>query len=353
LVAEYTAMEGQAIVAATDATFTMAPPLLAGPARPHRAERVLDAQRGADDVYVQHATGLDRVEVDDQAGDLDPGIVDQDVEAAERVDGVGDRVFPGGLLGDIEGDELRGGPGLPQALHGGLAQVVAVTAQRCAPGVTQDDRTCSVAEVVESKQERISRRLVDKFGERRAQIAAAALHTLADLGYAQTSLRDIANNSEFSHGVLHYYFRDKVDLLTQAVHQYEAVCVTRYDAIVASAASADELSGGFGDEMAATLQADARLHRLWYDLRNQSLFEESFRDDVFQIDQRRQEMVWNVVSRYAELAGAEVAVSPDVAYAMFDGLFQQALLRQLASQDGAGALRADVARLLERLIVKG
>lgn len=226
-----------------------------------------------------------------------------------------------------------------------------LTAQGCAPGVTRDDGTWAVTEVVETKQERISRRQVDKFGERRAQLAAAALHTLADLGYARTSLRDIANNSEFSHGVLHYYFRDKVDLLTQAVRQYEAICVTRYDAIVASAASADELSSGFGVEMAATLQADARLHRLWYDLRNQSLFDESFRDDVFQIDQRRQQMVWNVVSRYAELAATKVAVSPDVAYAMFDGLFQQALLRQLAGQNGAGALREDVARLLERLVV--
>ena len=28
------------------------------------------------------------------------------------------------------------------------------------------------------------------------------------------------------------------------------------------------------------------MHRLWYDLRNQSLFEESFRADVLEIDQR-------------------------------------------------------------------
>ncbi len=54
---------------------------------------------------------------------------------------------------------------------------------------------------------------VDKFEERRRELADAALQTLSELGYARTSLREIAQNSAFSHGVLHYYFRDKVDLV--------------------------------------------------------------------------------------------------------------------------------------------
>ena len=45
-------------------------------------------------------------------------------------------------------------------------------------------------------------------------------------------------NSEFSHGVLHYYFRDKVDLITHCVREYKAQCVTRYDEVVATASSA-------------------------------------------------------------------------------------------------------------------
>lgn len=202
-----------------------------------------------------------------------------------------------------------------------------------------------------AKRERIARRQVDKFGERRAELAAAALHTIAELGYARTSLREIAQNSEFSHGVLHYYFSDKVDLLTHAVRQYEVVCVTRYDDIVAGAGSADELRSGFATAMAGTLRADAQLHRLWYDLRNQSLFEESFREDVLEIDQRREQMIWNVVSRYAELAHSDVAASPRAAYACLDGLFQQALLRQLAGHDDAVAnLRADVEQVLDTFL---
>ncbi|MFI5042721.1 MAG: TetR/AcrR family transcriptional regulator, partial [Acidimicrobiales bacterium] len=62
------------------------------------------------------------------------------------------------------------------------------------------------SQAVETNRERVSRRQVDKFAERRTQLADAALQTLAELGYARTSLREIAQNSQFSHGVLHYYF---------------------------------------------------------------------------------------------------------------------------------------------------
>jgi AcrR family transcriptional regulator len=204
--------------------------------------------------------------------------------------------------------------------------------------------------VAETNRERISRRQVDKFAERRAELADAALQTLAELGYARTSLREIAQNSQFSHGVLHYYFSDKEELLTHCVRQYEAACVTRYDEIVATAGSAEELKREFCTAMAETLRTDAPMHRLWYDLRNQSLFEESFRKDVLEIDQRREEMIWRVISRYAELAGIRVSMSSSLAYAILDGLFQQALLHQLAGRDNAANdLRANVERIVDTL----
>ena len=210
----------------------------------------------------------------------------------------------------------------------------------------------SVAETraAETSRERISRRQVDKFAERRAELAEAALQTLAELGYARTSLREIAQNTQFSHGVLHYYFSDKEDLLTHCVRQFEAACVTRYDELVASATSAEELRREFTAAMAQTLRADAPLHRLWYDLRNQSLFEESFRTDVLEIDQRREEMIWHVIARYAEFAGITITTSPAAIYAILDGLFQQALLHQLAGRPTAAAdLQASVTQVLEKL----
>ncbi|MFC7624487.1 TetR/AcrR family transcriptional regulator [Microlunatus sp. GCM10028923] len=208
-----------------------------------------------------------------------------------------------------------------------------------------------MTEVSERHRDPASRRQVDKFTERRAELATATLQTLAELGYARTSLREIAQNSPFSHGVLHYYFSDKVDLITQAVRQYEEVCVTRYDELVAAATSADGLERDFAAAMVATLSSDAPMHRLWYDLRNQSLFEDSFRTDVIDIDARREAMIWSVVSRYGELAGTDPVLPPAAAYAVLDGLFQQALLRHLAGDATAtGALRDAAIDALRMLV---
>jgi len=208
-----------------------------------------------------------------------------------------------------------------------------------------------VTQVAERNRDKVARRQVDKFAERRTQLAAAALQTLAELGYARTSLREIAQNSEFSHGVLHYYFSDKIELITCCVRQYKAECVKRYDGIVATASTPDELKREFGAAMAGTLRDEGKLHRLWYDLRNQSQFDPAYRSDVEEIDQSLQQMIWRVVSRFAELTAAPLAFSPAAAYALFDGLFQHALSQHLAGdREAGGKLEQDVQRLLDSLV---
>jgi AcrR family transcriptional regulator len=210
-----------------------------------------------------------------------------------------------------------------------------------------------MSEAVDPNRDRISRRQADKFAERRAQLASSALLTLSELGYARTSLREIAQNSEFSHGVLHYYFRDKVDLITFCVRQYKAECVTRYDQVVATAPSGPELRDGFAEAMTRTLLEDATMHRLWYDLRNQSLFENSFRVDVRDIDESLERMIVRIVNRYAELSGSHLAVPNRLAYAMFDGAFQHALLGHLAGDEHAAAdLGDDVGHVLDKVVAR-
>lgn len=184
-----------------------------------------------------------------------------------------------------------------------------------------------------------------KFDKRRAELGEAALTTLADLGYARTSLREIAQNTAFSHGVLHYYFTDKIDLILCSVRQYKARCVTRYDNVTASATSFDGLLDGFVEALGDTLVNEAPLHRLWYDLRAQSMFEEAFRADVAEIDKSLEKMIWRVLSRLAEISGEPVRLPSSVAYAVFDGLFQQGLLQHLSGNKKAVATMQSHVRL--------
>ncbi len=197
---------------------------------------------------------------------------------------------------------------------------------------------------------RVPKARVDKFSERRAELGEAALTTLAALGYARTSLREIAQNSEFSHGVLHYYFSDKVDLIICSVKQYKARCVTRYDHAVESASTYEELMEGFLQSLADTLRDEGHVHRLWYDLRSQALFEEAFRADVVQIDKSLEDMIWRIMSRFSELSGAPSGMPPSATYALFDGLFQQALLKHLSGDATAiDAMKTDVRQAISHL----
>lgn len=201
-----------------------------------------------------------------------------------------------------------------------------------------------------TKLDRVPRRPVDKFAERRAELAEAALQTLSELGYARTSIREIAENSAFSHGVLHYYFTDKVDLILCSVRQYKARCVTRYDAVAAAARSADELVEGFVDALGQTVRDDGRLHRLWYDIRAEAMYEAAFQSDIGEIDKSLEDMIWRIITRLAELSGAPPALSPSATYAIMDGLFQRGLLRHLSGDERAVAdMQADVRNVLSRI----
>lgn len=187
----------------------------------------------------------------------------------------------------------------------------------------------------------------DKFALRRRELADAALTAIAARGFANTGLRDVASHSALSHGVLHYYFDDKDDLIGQAIWQYKSECARRYDPIVATSQTGSELAERFGAEMAATLRDEADMHRLWYDLRNQALFDAGFRDTIIAIDQLLSDMVWAVITRYAELEGHEPVVDRSSAYALFDGVFLNALIAYLRGDLSAvGRLRQSSIRLL-------
>jgi TetR/AcrR family transcriptional regulator, transcriptional repressor of bet genes len=193
----------------------------------------------------------------------------------------------------------------------------------------------------------------ERVEERRNQLAQSALATLGELGYARTSLREIAQNSEFTHGVVHYYFADKVELITHCVRLYKAQCVNRFDEVVLTSQGADELLEQFAAKLVETMTTEAPLHRLWYDLRTQSLFEDSFRDDVLEIDRSLQDMIWRVVARYAELSGVTPMLEPQAAYALFDGLCEKALLGYLSGDAEAAARLAERVRWLLPQICPG
>ena len=69
------------------------------------------------------------------------------------------------------------------------------------------------------------------------------------------------------------------------------------------------------------------------------------------IDATLQDMIWRVVTRYAELAGRALAVDVATTYALLDGVFEKALLGHLAGDSWASDdLRARVSLVLPKLL---
>jgi AcrR family transcriptional regulator len=71
---------------------------------------------------------------------------------------------------------------------------------------------------------------------RRAQIAAAAIDTIAEVGYAGASFARIAERLGISRGLISYHFAGKDDLIKQVVHEAaeQAIAYIRPRALAAS-----------------------------------------------------------------------------------------------------------------------
>ena len=96
---------------------------------------------------------------------------------------------------------------------------------------------------------------------------------------------------------------------------------------------------------------DTAMHRLWYDMRSQAMFEVALQPTVVDLDRQLEEMVWRVVTRHAELCDTEPAVPSVTAYSVFDGLFENSLIRHLAGDAGAAErLRTESVWLINTLM---
>jgi len=86
-------------------------------------------------------------------------------------------------------------------------------------------------------------------------------------------------------------------------------------------------------------------------LRAQSMFEEQLRADVAAIDQLLEEMIWRILTRYAELTGTRPAVDAPTAYGLVDGLFEQAVVAYSTDPEKVPDLLADrIRQVLPKLV---
>ena len=203
--------------------------------------------------------------------------------------------------------------------------------------MTKLDKISRLAEKADAKSAKRARK--------KDELADNAIAALKQLGYARTSLRDIAELSGVAVGTLHYYFEDKVDLIAYCVRRYKSGFVAEMRTILSENLAAADLSVRFVRGLALSIRRDAETHRLWYDIRAQAMFDPAFHEVVADIEAG----LVALVAEFLERTG-KGHVDPAPAYLMLDAAFRYHLQRVLSGDRAApGQFEDQVAGMLALL----
>lgn len=203
---------------------------------------------------------------------------------------------------------------------------------------------CTMDDLTEKFAERLTRKN-RKRDEKKRLIAASALEALKQLGYANTTLRDIAAKSDMSLGMLHYYFEDKIELITYCVENYKAEFIHDLSGAIEQAQDRDALVSGFSDALVASIIDDEAVHRLWYDIRTQAMFDPLFRDVVSKIENS----LIDVVRAAFEKAGHDSLQDIEIRYALIDGVFRYIMQGQITGKQRS---REEISAIFRQLLAQ-
>lgn len=198
----------------------------------------------------------------------------------------------------------------------------------------------------ETRLEERARRKAAKRESKKTEIAVSTLDALKRLGYANTTMRDIAAHSGMSLGSLTYYFTDKAELITYCVRLYKAEFIGRIESAVGSHRTPDRILDSLAAELARSITDDLSTHRLWYDIRSQAMFDPSFRPVVAEIEDKLKRTL-SAALQAAGMKGDEVL---PLGYAMLDGVFRLLLQNTAADHQPYDQLERQFRMALEGIV---
>lgn len=176
-------------------------------------------------------------------------------------------------------------------------------------------------------EERIKRNKANR-AKKKIELAQSAMDALKQLGYANTSLRDIAALSDMSLGALHYYFKDKVELIVFCVQLYKQEFVRNINMALENADGREQVIEGLSNVLAFAIVDDAQTHRLWYDIRTQAMFDDRFKPAVNEIEAALIDAICSSFAKTERDNKAEM----DITYAMIDGTFRYLMQDQFSAK---------------------
>lgn len=183
--------------------------------------------------------------------------------------------------------------------------------------------------------------------DKRRELALHTLDALAELGFARINLREVAARSGTRLGSIHYYFEDKTDLLLCAVRLYTEEFIGGLEQLIRHAGNAQELIEQGSVALGEAIAEKAKMHRLWYDVRAQAMYEPAFRAVVDELENALAALTGHFLDKLAQFGVAGLPADPLATYLQMDGWFRYCLQRHLC---GDAHARAELEHRLRGLI---
>lgn len=178
---------------------------------------------------------------------------------------------------------------------------------------------------------------------KKQELLQHALLLLAEKGFAALNLRDLASRAGMSLGLIHYYFSDKQALLTEALQLYKSGFIAQLQTALLQADDADQLITTAVQVFTAIATEPQSLHRLWYDLKAQAMFDNAFREVLHQTEQQLIDLCAAFLSKLNHLRGTTSPLSALDLYLLLDSHLQYAMLHQ-GEEKASGEWLAGVLR---------
>jgi AcrR family transcriptional regulator len=184
-----------------------------------------------------------------------------------------------------------------------------------------------------------SRSLEAESGRRADKRRELALHTLtalAELGFARINLREVAARSGAQLGSIHYYFEDKTDLLVCAVRLYKDEFILGLEQLIGKAEDAGTLVEECSAALGQSIADQPHMHRLWYDVRAQALFDPAFRPLLEELETQLAEVTGRFLDKLRRFGARGVPDDALATYLQIDAWFRYCLQRRLSGDAHAG-----------------
>lgn len=171
--------------------------------------------------------------------------------------------------------------------------------------------------------------------DKRRELALHTLTALAELGFARINLREVAARSGTQLGSIHYYFDDKTDLLLCAIRLYTEEFISGLVQLVHGASGAEDLVTRGSAALGAAIVERGKMHRLWYEVRAQAMYDPTFQSVVEELETALTELTGHFLDTLRQFGVADAPRDPLATYLQMDGWFRYCLQRHLSGDADA------------------